>query len=69
MENKTMRTRISAVAVAVVMLLTLLPLTVLAADYGMQGAKKKLQMTDPADITVNSATDTDYVNTINTPIA
>ena len=32
MESKTMKTRISAVAVAVVMLLSLLPLTVLAAD-------------------------------------
>ncbi|MBP5272708.1 MAG: hypothetical protein ILO43_07095 [Clostridia bacterium] len=32
MESKTMKTRISAVAVAVVMLLSILPLPVLAAD-------------------------------------
>ena len=43
---------------------------VLADDaYGMQGAKKHLQMISPSDITVNSATDTEYVDTLNAPVA
>ena len=69
MENKRTKTRISALAVALVMLLSLIPITAMAEEYGMQGPNHKLQMTEPSDIKVNSATDTAYDNTINTPIA
>ena len=42
---------------------------VLADDaYGMQGAKRKLQMIQPADLHVDSASDTEYVNTLNVPV-
>ena len=42
---------------------------VLADDaYGMQGAKRKLQMIQPADLIVDSSSDTEYVNTLNVPV-
>ena len=72
MESKTMKTRISAVAVALVMLLSIFPIVAMAEEYGMQGDNTdknvKLQMVDPSNITVNSATTGNYDNTINTPV-
>ena len=68
MNNKQF-TRIIATVLALVLALST-GIIVLAEDYGMQGAndRTKLQMTKPSDITVNSASEAEFVNTINTPV-
>ena len=66
--NKKRPERIIAVLLALIMMLST-GIIVLAEDYGMQGSKRKLQMTEPDNVVVNSSSETDYNNTISNPVA